>query len=309
MELIRGTHNLRSRHRNCVLTIGNFDGVHLGHAEVIKSLVEKGKQLDLPVTVMLFEPQPQEHFAGDKAPPRLSRLRDKVQRLSELGVERILCVSFNQRFAQLSHTQFVEQLLVEKLGVQFLVVGDDFCFGKGRQGNFDTLVEAGNRHGFDVVPTASFRVQQQRVSSTLIRQALKSGELEQANAMLGYPYQITGRVRHGRKLGRTIGFPTANIAMNRRVSPLGGVYAVRAFTRQGDCFVGVANVGRRPTVAGTRCQLEVHLFDFTGDLYGQHLRVELLHHLRHEQAFDSLDALQNQISKDAAQAKALLSAS
>ncbi|SDK12333.1 FMN adenylyltransferase /riboflavin kinase [Ferrimonas sediminum] len=309
MELIRGIHNLRPRHRRCVLTIGNFDGVHLGHAEVIKSLVAKGKSMNLPVTVMLFEPQPQEHFAGDRAPARISLLRDKLRRLQALGVQRVLCVSFNHRFAELSSEQFIEQLLVQKLGVKYLVVGDDFCFGKGRKGSFDTLMTAGRQHGFDVVPTASFKLASQRVSSTLIRQALQQGDLNLANQMLGYPYQITGRIAHGRKLGRTIGFPTANILMKRKVAPVNGVFAVEAIDPQGQRYPGVANVGVRPTVAGNRCQLEVHLFDYEGDLYGEHMQVLLIEHLRQERAFESLDALKNQIFKDAEQARRLLSVS
>ncbi|WP_417350119.1 bifunctional riboflavin kinase/FAD synthetase [Ferrimonas sp.] len=309
MELIRGIHNLRPRHRGCVLTIGNFDGVHRGHAEVINSLVEKGKELNLPTTVMLFEPQPQEHFAGDRAPARLNLLRDKLRRLTELGVDRVLCISFNHRFAELTSEQFIEQLLVDKLDVRYLVVGDDFCFGKGRKGNFQALEQAGEQHGFQVVPTDSFMVAQQRVSSTLIRLALAHGDLDRAQGMLGYHYQITGRVAHGRKLGRTLGFPTANILMKRRVVPVNGVFAVRVYDERDRCYEGVANVGHRPTVSGTRCQLEVHLFEFDGDLYGEHLRVALVSHLRKERAFDSLEALQSQIIKDAQQAKTLLAAS
>ncbi|RYV02570.1 bifunctional riboflavin kinase/FAD synthetase [Shewanella sp. OPT22] len=307
MELIRGIHNISPNHHGCVLTIGNFDGVHRGHAEVINRLVEKAKHFGLPATLMTFEPQPQELFKGEDAPARLSLLRDKVILLDELGIDRVLCVNFNRKFAGMPPEDFIEELLVKQLGVKYLVVGDDFCFGKKRAGNFDMLCKAGAKHGFAVVSTDSFIVGDTRVSSTAIRESLADGNFEQARRMLGHPYLLSGRVAHGQKLGRTLGFPTANIALKRNVVPVRGVFAVRAFWQDSEIYDGVANVGFRPTVNGQQCQLEVHLFDFNGDIYGQYIEVELVAKIRDERPFESLEALKAQIMNDANEAKALFS--
>ena len=294
------------KHHGCVLTIGNFDGVHRGHAEVISRLVAKAEHLGLPAAVMTFEPQPQELFQGEDAPARLSLLRDKIVLLDELKIDRLLCVNFNKKFANYSAEEFIEQLLVKALGVKYLVVGDDFCFGKQRQGNFDMLRKAGEKHGFAVVSTQSFILGDKRVSSTEIRQLLAKGNLEQARRLLGHPFTLSGKVAHGEKIGRTIGFPTANIALKRKVTPVRGVFAVKLYWDNSDIYEGVANVGFRPTVNGQVCQLEVHLFDFDGDLYGKAIEVELVAKIRDEQPFGSLDALKKQIKDDANRAKALL---
>ncbi|WP_394129750.1 bifunctional riboflavin kinase/FAD synthetase [Shewanella maritima] len=307
MELIRGIHNISPAHHGCVLTIGNFDGVHRGHARVIKNLVDKAQHFQLPAMLMTFEPQPQERFLGDRAPARLSLLRDKLQLLEELSVERLLCVNFTQSFATQSAKTFIKDLLVDKLGVKYLVVGDDFCFGKGREGNFEMLKAAGKEYGFSVVSTQSFLVGSHRVSSTAIRAELALGHLEQARRMLGHPFVLTGRVAHGQKIGRTIGYPTANIALKRKVVPVRGVFAVKVYWQDSDIYEGVANIGFRPTVQGQTCQLEVHLFDFDGDIYGQRVEVELVAKIRDEQPFESLDALKKQIVNDANDAKALFS--
>ncbi|QSX38081.1 bifunctional riboflavin kinase/FAD synthetase [Shewanella sedimentimangrovi] len=306
MELIRGIHNILPAHRGCVLTIGNFDGVHRGHAQVIASLVEKAEHFGLPATLMTFEPQPQELFRGEDAPARLSLLRDKIALLDELGIDRLLCVNFNRKFADWPAESFIEDLLVKRLGVRYLVVGDDFCFGKGRLGNFDMLRRAGEKFGFAVVNTHSFTLGDQRVSSTAVREQLAKGNLEQARRLLGHPFTLCGRVAHGQKLGRTLGFPTANIAMKRKVVPVRGVFAVRLWWDGSDIYDGVANIGFRPTVKGQMCQLEVHLFDFDGDLYGRRVEVELVAKIRDEQPFESLDALKKQITNDADRAMALL---
>ncbi len=306
MELIRGIHNIKTHHKGCVLTIGNFDGVHLGHMKVLTQVAEQAKKRNLPATIMVFEPQPLELFAVDKAPARLSRLRDKYVQLSKLNPDRLLCVNFNRDFAERTANAFIQDLLVERLGVKFLVVGDDFCFGKHRSGNFDMLKEAGLKYGFDVASTQSFCVQEQRVSSTAIRQALAHNNLAQAETLLGRPYSISGRVAHGRKLGRTIGFPTANIPLKRCVSPVSGVYVVQVHGLKGQPLGGVANIGQRPTVNGVRQQLEVHLFDFKENLYGKQLEVALLKKLRDEKRFDSLEALKKQIESDAEAARVWL---
>ncbi|NOI78127.1 bifunctional riboflavin kinase/FAD synthetase [Vibrio coralliilyticus] len=306
MELIRGIHNIKAHHSGCVLTIGNFDGVHLGHQAVLRQVSEQAVKLGLPATVMTFEPQPLELFAKEKAPARLTRLRDKFVQLSKLNIERLLCVNFNKRFANQTPDEFISDLLVKRLGVKFLVVGDDFCFGKGRKGNFKMLKDAGEKHGFEVVSTQSFCLEQLRVSSTAIREALASDELNSAAEMLGRDYSISGRVSHGRKLGRTIGFPTANIPLKRCVSPVSGVYVVEALGLGGKPIGGVANIGNRPTVNGVRQQLEVHLFDFQANLYGKQLEIVLLHKLRDEHKFDSFEALKQQIELDAEAARVWL---
>lgn len=302
MELIRGIHNLRSEHVGCVLTIGNFDGVHRGHQAVLSRLQEQAAQLGLPSCVMVFEPQPLEFFARDKAPARLSRLRDKYEAITALNIDRLLCVKFDHAFAELTAADFIEQILVRKLAVKFLVIGDDFRFGLERRGDFALLMEAGRQYGFQVLSTDTLLHDQQRVSSTLLREALREGRLADVTQMLGHPYTITGRVAHGAKLGRTIGFPTANIHLKRLVVPVQGVYAVQVLIADAIHF-GVANIGFRPTVNGTRSQLEVHIFDFKGDLYGKQLQIQVCHKLRDEQKFPSFSALQTQITMDARQAR------
>ncbi|MFM2588939.1 bifunctional riboflavin kinase/FAD synthetase [Vibrio sp. TBV020] len=306
MELIRGIHNIKPRHQGCVLTIGNFDGVHLGHQEVLRQVSEQAKVLGLPSIVMTFDPQPLELFAKDKAPARLTRLRDKYVQLSKLNIERLLCVNFNHQFANQTADEFISDLLVKRLGVKFLVVGDDFCFGRGRKGNFAMLQEAGKQYGFEVVSTQSFRLQQLRVSSTAIREALAKDKLDAAAEMLGRDYSISGRVSHGRKLGRTIGFPTANIPLKRCVSPVSGVYTVEALGLGDKPVGGVANIGNRPTVNGVRQQLEVHLFDFKANLYGKQLEIVLLDKIRDEHKFESFEALKQQIELDAEAARVWL---
>lgn len=306
MQLIRGIHNIRPKHRGCVLTIGNFDGVHLGHQAVLAQVKAQALARGVPATVMTFEPQPQELFQPDKAPARLTNFREKHMALREQGIDRHIVIEFNRKFSNLPAREFIERVLVEMLGVQFLVVGDDFRFGHGREGDFAMLQRAGAELGFEVVDTQSYRQQQQRVSSTAIRQCLSDGDFTQAAAMLGRPYAFQGRVVHGEKKGRTIGFPTANIQLKRLHSPLQGVFAVQVQCNDGKMHAGVANIGRRPTLNGERVQLEVHLFDFIGDLYGQQLRVVPTHFIRAEQKFADFAQLQQQIAADAEKAKALL---
>ncbi|KAF7774271.1 riboflavin kinase / FMN adenylyltransferase [Pseudoalteromonas citrea] len=302
MQLIRGIHNIRPHHFGCVLTIGNFDGVHLGHVEVLKGLVQDSKRYNLPSTVMLFERQPQEFFAKDKAPARLTRLRDKLALLAKLNIDRVICVSFTQQFAQQSAEYFVQHILAEKLGVKALTVGDDFKFGHARRGDFNMLKEIGESVSMHVKSTASLRRDDCRVSSTLIRAALAKGDLDTAHQMLGHTYAIAGRVIHGWKKGRELGFRTANIALKRQVIPVQGVFAVRV-NLNGKQYKGVANVGTKPTLNGTKALLEVHLFDFNQDVYGHFMQVELVKKLRNEQKFDTLPQLTAQIATDVADAK------
>ncbi|MDU7870562.1 MAG: bifunctional riboflavin kinase/FAD synthetase, partial [Pantoea sp.] len=291
------------QHRGCVLTIGNFDGVHRGHQALMSRLCEEGRKRNLPVVVMVFEPQPLELFAGDKAPARLTRLREKLRYLAEAGVDKVLCVRFDRRFAALSAQSFISELLVEKLDVKYLAVGDDFRFGAGRQGDFLLLQKAGAEYGFDVVSTETFCDGGKRISSTAVRQALAADDLALAQSLLGHPFSISGRVVHGDALGRTLGFPTANLPLRRSVSPVKGVYAVEVHGLTPEPIPGVANIGTRPTVKGLRQQLEVHLLDINMNLYGRHIDVVLKQKLRNEQRFASLEALKEQIAKDVVTAR------
>ncbi len=303
MKFIRGIHNLKEQHRGCVLTIGNFDGVHRGHQALLARLHEEGQRRNLPVMVMLFEPQPLELFAPEKAPARLTRLREKVHYLAEAGVDAVLCVGFDRHFADRSAHNFITELLIDKLGVKLLAVGDDFRFGAGRQGDFLLLQKAGAQYGFEVISTETFCQSGRRISSTAVRQALAEDDLALAETLLGHPYSISGRVVHGDELGRTIGFPTANLPLRRTVSPVKGVYAVEVYGLGEQPLPGVANIGTRPTVAGLRQQLEVHLLDVTMDLYGRHIEVVLREKIRSEQRFPSLDALKQQIANDVVTAR------
>ncbi|MEW5558910.1 bifunctional riboflavin kinase/FAD synthetase [Enterobacter asburiae] len=305
MKLIRGIHNLGQAPHGCVLTIGNFDGVHRGHQALLQRLLAEGRERGLPVVVMIFEPQPLELFAVDKAPARLTRLRDKVRYLAESGVDYVLCVRFDRRFAALTAQEFISELLVKRLGVQYLAVGDDFRFGAGREGDFLLLQKAGDEFGFDVTSTQTFCEGGLRISSTAVRQALAEDDLELAETLLGHPFSIAGRVVHGDELGRTIGFPTANLPLRRQVSPVKGVYAVEVAGLGDKLLPGVANIGTRPTVAGVRQQLEVHLLDVVMDLYGRHIDVILRKKIRNEQRFASLDELKAQIARDELTAREL----
>lgn len=303
MRLIRGLHNLRPDRRGSAVTIGNFDGLHRGHQAVLQQLHRRASEQGLTTTVMTFEPTPQEYFAPRSAPARLQRLRDKLLLLRAMGVDQVLCVRFNRKLAELSAAQFVDRILLKGLNARFLVVGDDFRFGKGREGDFAFLCEAGRRAGFDVVSTQTFYHGDDRVSSTRVREALERGDMGAAEGMLGRAYRICGRVAPGQQRGRTIGFHTANIHLHRLVSPVRGVFAARVFGLGDGAIPGVANIGTRPTVDGSNFVLEVHLFDFDRDIYGRYLDVEFCKKLRDEKKFESFDLLRQQIALDALQAR------
>ena len=309
MELIRGLHNLQPQHRGCAATIGSFDGVHLGHQAVLAQLVAQGRERRLPVTLVTFEPQPREYFTPHAAPPRLTRFREKLEVLRDCQIDRVLCLRFNTRLAELTADEFIRQILLDGLAVKYLVIGDDFHFGKQRGGNFSLLEQAGKVHGFPVVKMQTIDVGNHRVSSTRIRAALQKGDLGCAEALLGRPFWMSGRVAHGDKRGRTIGFPTANIFLHRAKVPVDGVFAVEVSGIDRAPIAGVANVGTRPTVGGTRALLEVHLFDFDRDIYGRHVQVSFLKKLRAERKYESFELLKRQIQLDAEQARAFFSRS
>lgn len=300
MELIRGLYNLRPRHQGTVVTIGNFDGVHRGHQVILESLKAAGRALNLPTTVVIFEPQPQEFFVANAAPPRLMHWRDKVEALRKTGVDRVLCLRFDEKLRSFNAAQFVKQLLVDGLGCRHLVIGDDFRFGCDRSGDFAMLQKAGESDGFTVVNTPTIELDGERVSSTRVREAIKASNFELAARLLGAPFSISGRVAHGDKIGRTLGLPTANVALKRLVSPVQGVYAVDVHGLSNASLHGAANVGTRPAVNGKDNRIEVHLLDFNGDIYGRRIRVEFLHRLRDETNFPSLDALKVAIENDIA---------
>lgn len=304
MRLIRGFAHQLPFPNGCVLTIGNFDGVHLGHRAVIENLAKRGRELNLPTAIMLFEPQPLEYFLADNAPSRLMRLREKVLALSKLPIENVVIVRFNRTLANYEPEQFIEDILINKLNVKHLVIGDDFHFGKARRGNFNLLKEQGEKFEFSIEKSPSFRLADVRVSSTRIRDALNADDLQLAREFLGQQYSICGRVAHGDKLGRTLGFPTANIKLLRRNTPIRGVFAVTMTGIDNRVFQGVANVGIRPTIDGNRkVILETHLFDFNQDIYGRYVSVQFQHKLRHEMRFNSLEQLQKQIRLDIEAAK------
>jgi len=304
MRLIRGLHNLRPLPQGSAVTIGNFDGVHLGHQAVLGRLAERAEELGLPTVVVCFEPQPMEYFRPQQAPARLTRLREKLVALRRFSVDQVLCLRFNRQLAEMEPEDFVRRVLVDGLRVKYLVVGDDFRFGRDRQGDFAYLQKAGETFGFQVVNMHTFALQHERVSSTRVREALAAGDMAAAEQYLGRPYRMLGRVAHGDKRGRTIGFPTANVFLHRQRTPVQGVFAVEVFGLDREPVQGVANVGIRPTVDGTRALLEIHLFDFDQDIYGRYIAVDFLHKLRDEVRFDSFAALQAQIRKDVAAARA-----
>lgn len=297
MQVFRGVPK-RALHSS-VLTIGNFDGVHLGHIELLRRLTESARRLALPAAVMIFEPQPREFFAPASAPARLSSLREKLERLAANGVDSVYICRFNTPFAALSAQDFIEQILVSGLSVRHLIVGDDFRFGQGREGDFAMLQAAGQSHRFIVESTPTVELAGKRVSSSAVREALISGDLTRASEMLGRPYCISGRVVHGDKIGRTLGFATANIGLKTRKPPLRGVFAVTLEGVETRPLPGAASVGVRPTVTQTgRATLEVHVLGYNGDLYGRHVRVNFHARLRDEEKYDSLDALKQGIARD-----------
>ena len=294
------THGSLQRARGgCALTIGNFDGVHRGHRALIDRVIEKGRELDLTSCVLTFEPHPREFFAAESAPARLTRLRDKLELMAAAGVERVHVARFNARFAALSAQRFIEEVLVCGLGARWLLIGRDFRFGARRAGDYAVLESAGKHCGFAIESMADVLFDGVRVSSSAVRAALKAGDLVTAERLLGHAYTISGRVAHGAKLGRSLGFPTANIVL-RRPSPLSGIFVVEV----DGLGRGVASLGRRPTVNPVPMPLlEVHLFDQHQELYGEHLRVHFLKKLRDEQRFDGLEALKEAMASDARQAR------
>jgi riboflavin kinase / FMN adenylyltransferase len=292
------------------LTIGNFDGVHLGHRAMLDELARAARRLDVPSCVMVFEPQPREFFAPDRAPARLTSLREKLELLSHSGVDRAHVCRFNYAFAQIAAQDFIERVLVGGLGVRWLQVGDDFRFGSRRAGDFEMLKREAPRLGYEVQALPSVMVEGIRVSSTAVRDALAAGDCARAARYLGRPYSISGRVVRGDQLGRTLGYPTANVQLKHNSPPLEGIFVVEVHGAREGAVRGAASLGVRPTVKaqGAAAVLEVYLFDFNEDIYGRHLRVNFLHKLRDEEKYADLDTLKRQIARDVENAKAYFGA-
>ena len=282
------------------LTIGNFDGVHLGHQALLSRLLDAAKVRGIPSAVVIFEPHPREFFTPDQAPARLTSLREKLELLAELGVDRVHICRFNSQFAQMSASDFIAALY-QKLAVKYILIGDDFRFGSGRSGDFALMEKIASQHSFTVEAMHSVLYDGLRVSSTAVRSALAAGNTRAATRFLGRPYSISGRVVHGDKLGREIGFPTANVQMKHNRPPLSGIFVVRVTGDHIPVLHGAASLGVRPTVhKNGRAVLEIHLLDFAQEIYGQHLRVEFLHKLRNEEKYPDLKSLTQQIALDVA---------
>lgn len=302
MKLLRSVQQIPDFNKGVVATIGNFDGVHLGHQNLIRSLKVKANSLNLPLVLILFEPQPREYFHQDKAPERLSSLREKLDMLKLCNVDFVYCIKFDEQLAKTSAADFANKLLFTNLKVKYLLVGEDFHFGKNREGDITLLKSLGLEHSCDVQVHSNFYVDTEKVSSTKIRGALQDGDLSLASKYLGRTYSLCGRVIPGDGRGRQWGIPTANLSLHRLLLPLKGVYVVQArFASK--VVQGVANVGRRPTVDGSKNILEVHLLNFDESIYGELMQVFFLHKLRDEVKFTSVDALITQIHNDIAAAK------
>ena len=310
MKVFRGLPNAAAR-APCALTIGNFDGVHLGHQALLARVRAAADRLGLEAAVMTFEPHPREFFArkaGDmsKAPARIANLRDKLQSLENNGIDRVIVEHFSTPFASLTPQEFTEKVLVEGLHVKWLMVGDDFCYGARRAGNVQMLIEAGKQYGFEVETLPTVMNGERRISSSAVRAALSEGDFAHAEQLLGHPYSISGHVIHGAKLGRTIGFPTLNLRVPHRPA-LGGIFIVQVHGLDDDRgpLPAVASLGVRPTVEDAgRTLLEVHIFDYAQSCYGRNVRVEFLEKIRDEEKFIDLPTLTEAIHRDAEQARA-----
>ena len=307
MEIIRGLHNIRRRHAGCVATMGTFDGVHHGHQMLLAHLKAKSDELGAPSLLITFEPQPREYFQRSPVPARLTRFREKLHILRGTGIDRVLCIPFNERTRLIPAEEVVERFLVGMLGIKYMVVGDDFHFGKDREGDYAMLKAAGDSCGFGVSHMGTLTFDHERISSTRIRETLGAGDFALAEKLLGRPYFIMGRVVYGRQLGRTIGVPTVNIRLQRYKAALEGVFAVTV-AGLGRTRLGAANIGVRPTVNGKEPLLEVHILDFDEDVYGCLLTVTLLHKIREERWFPSLEALKVEIERDIAKTRAYFAA-
>ena len=303
MKLIRGLYNLTRPIPASAVTIGNFDGVHRGHQLVISQLKQVADAASLPTVVIIFEPQPIEYFAPDKAPKRLARFREKIAYLKAQRIDYLICLHFDHKLAAQNAEDFVQQILINSLNTKHLVIGDDFHFGKNRQGNFQFLKDNCERYGFMVDETETLMIDGERVSSTRIRESIQRGDFEKAAQLLGRPYSLSGRIAHGQKLGRKLGYPTINIKMGDKTLIVKGIFAVNVKGLDNRVLEGVASIGTRPTVNGVDTILEVYILDFDRDVYGYSVEVNFLHKIRNEEKFGSLEELAAHIAQDTEKAK------
>jgi riboflavin kinase / FMN adenylyltransferase len=294
--------------RGSVVCIGAFDGVHRGHRALLERVVARARSANLASVAISFEPIPREFFARGTLVPRLASVREKIARIGDAGIDQLLLLRFDAALAAMSAEDFVERVIVERCGAREVWVGADFRFGHARRGDVAMLARLGERFGFVVHTFADVDIDGERVSSSAIRAHLAAGEFDAASVLLGRAFSIGGHVVRGQQLGGKLGYPTANIRLGRRASPVGGIFAVRVHGVRDDAMPGVASLGVRPTVDGTEPLLEAHLFDFDGDLYGRRIDVEFVAKLRDEAKFSDLDAMVRQIDRDAAEAREILAA-
>ena len=302
MELIRGRHNLADRLHSCVATLGNFDGLHLGHQALLEKLKQLGQHFNLPTVVIIFEPQPKEFFINQKAGARLMLFREKWYALAGWKIDYVLCLRFNRALADLTPNDFVKQILIDQLYVRAVVVGDDCRFGAKHAGGYAVLKRLGERYHFEAIEMPPLLYEGERISSTWVRTALQAGDISLAQALLGEPYRLCGKVILGKKRGCELGFPTANIDLHRDILPFSGVFVVRAYLNN-KSYPGTASLGVRPTFKETHPLLEVYLFGFSQNIYDHYLKVEFLHKLRPEERFETIDALVEQMRQDVLKAK------
>ncbi len=303
MEVIRGLINIKDRHKGAVVTIGNFDGVHMGHRQILEEMKAKAQSLAAKTLLICFEPLPREFFDFYNAPARLTRFREKVEILDSLGIDIVLCLKFDKRMKEIAAERFID-ILARDLEASAVYVGDDFRFGVNRSGDYTQMKAAGERYGFEVSSFETITHEETRVSSTRIRECLQQGNFALAEELLGHPFFISGKVVYGRQVGRTLDAPTMNVQLHRYVAPISGVYACECEI-DGEYIKGVANIGVRPTFEENLVKpvLEVHLFDFDREIYGHNVKVVFRHKIREEQKFESVDALKTQIYRDIQSAK------
>ena len=294
--------------KGSVATIGSFDGLHLGHVQLLKHVFAKAREFEVPAVVMSFEPTPKEFFQAEKPPARLMRFREKFEALQARDVDIFFCPRFDEAMKNIAADDFIRQILVHAMNIRHLVIGDDFRFAQDRAGHLDMLRRAGDALGFTVEQVSSVVERDERVSSSAIRDALWNGDLDKATALLGRQYRMSGKVIFGEKIGRKLGYPTANVNLNRKQSAVMGIFAVRVSGEDWGPLDAVASVGSRPTFGGSKPLLEVHIFDFDRDIYGEYIHVDFVARLRSQEKFEDVDALVEQMHLDSAQAKEILAA-
>lgn len=306
MRIIKATKHHQPSHLGCIGTIGNFDGLHQGHRNIINQVKALAGQYSCPAMVISFEPLPTEFFSqklNKPAPGRIYPFRDKARILHHLGIDEFVCLKFTDTLSEMEPEDFIKDILIGRLNIKHLIVGDDFCFGKNRRGDFKLLCKLGNEMGMNVSSTETIMQEDQRISSTRIREHLSKGKLTAANKLLVEAYQLSGRIRHGDKRGRTIGFPTLNQRLPEDIIVTRGAYAVKIRGLGTDVLFGIANIGKRPTFSGLETRLETYVFKFDQQVYGKYACIELVKFLRAEQKFEDFNALVAQIGEDSERAK------